>query len=88
MNTSPTLPGLGTGLVRTTNEAHRFLEHVAFNRIPHSSIIWFGGCFLALFPVLVTGIQQRRVCGAEESFSPSTWAGWIPVTSTGMRFQV
>ncbi|QND26598.1 hypothetical protein HB773_09115 [Sinorhizobium meliloti] len=23
-----------------------------------------------LIPVLVTGIQQRRVCGAEESFQP------------------
>ena len=36
-------------------------------------------------PVLVTGIQQRRVCGAEEPFSPRTWSGWIPVTSTEMR---
>ncbi len=40
---------------------------------------------LHLIPVLVTGIQQRRVCGAEESFRPLTWSGWIPVTSTGMR---
>ena len=24
----------------------------------------------SLIPVLVTGIQQRRVCGAEESFRP------------------
>ncbi|ASP84630.1 hypothetical protein CDO26_08475 [Sinorhizobium meliloti] len=35
--------------------------------------------------MLVTGIQQRRVCGAGEPFSPRTCLGWIPVTSTGMR---
>ncbi|GEC32628.1 hypothetical protein N181_16240 [Sinorhizobium fredii USDA 205] len=32
--------------------------------------------FLALIPVLVTGIQQRRVCGAEESFQPKD-LGWL-----------
>ncbi|MCA1439966.1 hypothetical protein I6F07_06955 [Ensifer sp. IC4062] len=26
--------------------------------------------FFALIPVLVTGIQRRRVCGAEEYFQP------------------
>ncbi|ASP76689.1 hypothetical protein CDO26_08975 [Sinorhizobium meliloti] len=36
--------------------------------------------------MLVTEMQQRRVCGAgKSSSSPMTWAGWIPVTSTGMR---
>ncbi|QCM09043.1 hypothetical protein CFBP6625_00725 [Agrobacterium tumefaciens] len=44
-----------------------------------------GGDPRLLIPVLVTGIQQRRVCGARESSSPKTWADWIPVTSTGMR---
>ncbi|RVH13783.1 hypothetical protein CN216_21550, partial [Sinorhizobium meliloti] len=29
-----------------------------------------------LIPVLVTGIQQRRVCGAEESFQPNDLA-WL-----------
>ncbi|KAB0458032.1 hypothetical protein F7R04_19390 [Agrobacterium radiobacter] len=39
-----------------------------------------------LIPVLVTGIQLARVCAAGRTpFSPRTWAGWIPVTSTGMR---
>jgi hypothetical protein len=41
---------------------------------------------LTLISVLVTEIQQRCVCGAGKcSFSPRTWSGWIPVTSTGMR---
>ncbi|ASP90012.1 hypothetical protein CDO25_01585 [Sinorhizobium meliloti] len=36
--------------------------------------------------MLVTGIQQRRVCGAgKSSSSPMTWSGWIPVTGIGMR---
>jgi hypothetical protein len=40
----------------------------------------------ALIPVLVTGIQPTRVCAAGETlFTPRTWTGWIPVTSTGMR---
>ena len=30
----------------------------------------------ALIAVLVTGIQQRRVCGAEESFQPKD-LGWL-----------
>ncbi|RWX75039.1 hypothetical protein EPK99_21450 [Neorhizobium lilium] len=38
-----------------------------------------------LIPVLVTGIQRSRVCAAKALYSPRTWAGWIPVTSTGMR---
>ena len=31
---------------------------------------------LLLIPVLVTGIQQRRVCGAEEPFRPKD-LGWL-----------
>ncbi|TGE87045.1 hypothetical protein C9418_21210 [Rhizobium sp. SEMIA 4032] len=39
----------------------------------------------ALISVLVTGIQPTRVCAAGETpFSPMTWTGWIPVTSTGI----
>ncbi|RSC38770.1 hypothetical protein EGT36_08960 [Agrobacterium sp. FDAARGOS_525] len=39
----------------------------------------------SLISVLVTGIQPTRLRGGESSFSLRTWAGWIPVTSTGMR---
>ncbi|PZP46478.1 MAG: hypothetical protein DI595_17760 [Agrobacterium fabrum] len=35
--------------------------------------------------MLVTGIRSTRVCAAGDSFQPRTWAGWVPVTSTGMR---
>ncbi|CUX28068.1 hypothetical protein AGR4B_Cc70144 [Agrobacterium tumefaciens str. CFBP 5621] len=39
-----------------------------------------------LIPVLVTGNQSMRVCAAIKTLlSLRTWAGWIPVTSTGMR---
>ncbi|PND22526.1 hypothetical protein CN934_06405 [Ensifer sp. MMN_5] len=35
--------------------------------------------------MLVTA-SSSRVCGAGmSSFSPRTWSGWIPVTSTGRR---
>jgi hypothetical protein len=52
----------------------------------------------SLIPVPVTGIQPPRVravndsqmtpiCRKQMSLScPRTWAGWIPVTSTGMRW--
>ena len=40
---------------------------------------------LASSSELVTGIQQCRVCGAGSVLSAQGWAGWIPVTSTGMR---
>ncbi|TRB18996.1 hypothetical protein EXN32_01225 [Agrobacterium tumefaciens] len=41
---------------------------------------------VSLIPVLVTGIQPTRVRAAGRTpFSPRTWAGWIPVTGTGMR---
>ena len=52
----------------------------------------------SLIPVLVTGIQQRRVRTAHDQSNQHmrsavkkvptglpTQAGWIPVTSTGMR---
>ncbi|HCD82352.1 MAG TPA: hypothetical protein DEQ45_00720 [Agrobacterium sp.] len=29
--------------------------------------------------------SRRASARRKESFSPRTWAGWIPVTSTGMR---
>ena len=35
-----------------------------------------GRTLSALIPVLVTGIQQRRVCGAEESFQSNDLA-WL-----------
>ncbi|OHV81015.1 integrase [Ensifer sp. LCM 4579] len=38
--------------------------------------MWVWRLFFALIPVLVTGIQQRRVCGAEESFQPKD-LGWL-----------
>ncbi|RVI83372.1 hypothetical protein CN191_05625 [Sinorhizobium meliloti] len=37
----------------------------------------------ALVPVLLTGIQQRRVCGAEESFQPKDLS--CPDAVTGHR---
>ncbi|AXO68544.1 hypothetical protein B0909_26540 [Rhizobium rhizogenes] len=40
---------------------------------------------IPLISVLVTGIQPTRSARRRNSFSPRTWAGWIPVTSTGMR---
>ncbi len=39
---------------------------------------------LLLIPVLVTGIQQRRVCGAEKPVRPRNWPCWLPVAGTGM----
>jgi hypothetical protein len=42
------------------------------------------GYSLPVIPVLVTGIQQRRVCGAKGSSTRRTSRDWIPVTSTGM----
>ncbi|PSS60381.1 hypothetical protein C6558_33470 [Ensifer sp. NM-2] len=41
---------------------------------------------LTLIPVLVAGIQQRRVRGARDHFfTRRTSRDWIPVTGTGMR---
>ncbi|ODR92420.1 hypothetical protein A8M32_05130 [Sinorhizobium alkalisoli] len=36
----------------------------------------FGVSSFALTPVLVTGVEQRRVCGAEASFQPKD-LGWL-----------
>ncbi|PJR13570.1 hypothetical protein CEJ86_20445 [Sinorhizobium meliloti] len=50
----------GRGCAATTAAA---CEYVVRGVRPRSTLI----------PVLVTGIQQRRVCGAEESFQPMDW---------------
>src|SRR5690606_12291849 len=41
-----------------------------------------------VIPVLVTGIKQRHVDGAQDSsLTAPTRRGWIPVTSTGMTVE-
>src|SRR5690606_908278 len=41
-----------------------------------------------VIPVLVTGIQQRHVHGAQDSsLTAPTRRSWIPVTSTGMTVE-
>jgi hypothetical protein len=39
----------------------------------------------SLIPVLVTGIQPRRVCVVKRLFPSKDLDDWIPVTSTGMK---
>ncbi|MBB4350160.1 hypothetical protein GGE35_003558 [Rhizobium cellulosilyticum] len=43
---------------------------------------------ITLIPVLVTGIQLRRVCAVKRVLPPKDLGYWIPVTSTGMRKDV
>ena len=50
------------------------------------ALFWGQPFYFALIPVLVTGIQQRHVHGAEAFFfTAQTRRGWIPVLVTGMR---
>ncbi|HCD83751.1 MAG TPA: hypothetical protein DEQ45_07960 [Agrobacterium sp.] len=44
-----------------------------------------------LLPSFLCSSQEsgrRASAGREVSFQPRTWAGWIPVTSTGMRAEI
>ncbi|OAP39797.1 hypothetical protein AU381_09580 [Sinorhizobium glycinis] len=72
------MTGLRRGLpislpMAVTSHFHYSAVRLSDATVRDSSV---GGCFFALIPVLVTGIQQRRVRGAKETFQPKD-LGWL-----------